>query len=285
MNQYSGNLTDVPNGETLATVFDPNSYARLWLVVTRTVSNRTLPNLWIFLLIIVGVLCILVATISLILNLRQYFARRDLRRRIAAGEVDLEALGIKRLTVPRKHIEGLPTKTWRSVEKPNASSAASPSTAAAPGFDQSSCAICLDDYEANETLLRELPCQHTFHPACIDPFLEKRSSLCPLCKRSVLPKGFVPSDTQLTAATIMRERRRRREALARVRNSGTTAQMAHEVPAIEMQPVAAETRPGMPLRASYVQMNDLAPDNEEEAAEIRRQPAWRRGLRALFPSH
>lgn len=283
MNQYSGNLTSVPNGDQLVTMFDSASYARLWLVVTRTVSNRTLPNLWIFLLIIVGVLCVLVGIISLTLNMRQYFARRDLRRRIAAGEVDLEALGIKRLTVPRKHIDGLPQKTWRSADN----------AAGATGFAQSSCAICLDDYEVDVTVLRELPCHHTFHPACIDPFLEKRSSLCPLCKRSVLPKGFIPSDTQLTAATIMRERQRRRRAAREGRETGRV-HTAPESDEIELQPVhsgeasvieGSAARPDLQGRLSFVQMTNLAPDNDEEAAQIRRLPRWRRALRTLFPSH
>jgi len=49
----------------------------------------------------------------------------------------------------------------------------------------------------------------SFIPICIDHFLTNRSSLCPLCKRSVLPKGFIPSNLTLTNATIARERRMR----------------------------------------------------------------------------
>ncbi|ETV85187.1 hypothetical protein, variant 1 [Aphanomyces astaci] len=43
------------------------------------------------------------------------------------------------------------------------------------------CSICLADFEPRERL-RELSCQHRYHPACIDTWLAKSQS-CPLCKR------------------------------------------------------------------------------------------------------
>lgn len=54
---------------------------------------------------------------------------------------------------------------------------------------QTTCAICLDDFMAGTSMVRELPCGHIFDPGCIDPFLTENSSLCPLCKKSVLPAG------------------------------------------------------------------------------------------------
>ncbi|KAJ6102022.1 hypothetical protein N7486_004449 [Penicillium sp. IBT 16267x] len=52
---------------------------------------------------------------------------------------------------------------------------------------QTTCAICLDDFVVGSSTVRELPCGHIFDPGCIDPFLMENSSLCPLCKKSVLP--------------------------------------------------------------------------------------------------
>ncbi|PTU23292.1 hypothetical protein P175DRAFT_0165850 [Aspergillus ochraceoroseus IBT 24754] len=57
---------------------------------------------------------------------------------------------------------------------------------------QTTCAICLDDFVPASSTVRELPCGHIYHPDCIDMSLTQSSSLCPLCKKSVLPPGYYP---------------------------------------------------------------------------------------------
>uniref|UniRef100_A0A671FMV7 E3 ubiquitin-protein ligase ZNRF4 n=1 Tax=Rhinolophus ferrumequinum TaxID=59479 RepID=A0A671FMV7_RHIFE len=48
-----------------------------------------------------------------------------------------------------------------------------------------SCAICLDEYEEGEQL-KILPCSHTYHCKCIDPwFSQAAQRSCPVCKQSV----------------------------------------------------------------------------------------------------
>lgn len=47
-----------------------------------------------------------------------------------------------------------------------------------------SCPICLDEFNQNE-VLNELPCGHCYHIACIQPWLQYRSPVCPLCKLDV----------------------------------------------------------------------------------------------------
>ncbi|ETV69966.1 hypothetical protein, variant [Aphanomyces astaci] len=51
--------------------------------------------------------------------------------------------------------------------------------------DDSMCAICLEPFERH-VLVKMLPCRHEFHHPCIDPWLEKQSSQCPLCKQDAL---------------------------------------------------------------------------------------------------
>jgi len=53
----------------------------------------------------------------------------------------------------------------------------------ATGAKETSCAICLSDFEQTEELKR-LPCNHHFHGLCIDPWLLQQP-VCPLCKQEV----------------------------------------------------------------------------------------------------
>eukprot|EP00931_Biecheleriopsis_adriatica_P057601 TRINITY_DN34189_c0_g1_i1.p1 TRINITY_DN34189_c0_g1~~TRINITY_DN34189_c0_g1_i1.p1 ORF type:complete len:313 (-),score=46.46 TRINITY_DN34189_c0_g1_i1:74-1012(-) len=46
-----------------------------------------------------------------------------------------------------------------------------------------SCAVCICDFEGGE-MLRQLPCSHMFHRQCIDRWL-RRNKVCPLCLRDV----------------------------------------------------------------------------------------------------
>ncbi|GAM90538.1 hypothetical protein ANO11243_085820 [Dothideomycetidae sp. 11243] len=49
-----------------------------------------------------------------------------------------------------------------------------------------SCSICTDDFEAGQDM-RVLPCNHKFHPACVDPWLMNVSGTCPMCRIDLNP--------------------------------------------------------------------------------------------------
>jgi len=51
------------------------------------------------------------------------------------------------------------------------------------GCQETSCAVCLSDFEAGDEL-RQLPCKHHFHTGCIDKWL-KRNKVCPLCLQDI----------------------------------------------------------------------------------------------------
>ncbi|KFY37949.1 hypothetical protein V495_06848 [Pseudogymnoascus sp. VKM F-4514 (FW-929)] len=48
------------------------------------------------------------------------------------------------------------------------------------------CSICTEDFAKGEDV-RVLPCNHQYHPACIDPWLLNVSGTCPLCRVDLRP--------------------------------------------------------------------------------------------------
>jgi hypothetical protein len=54
--------------------------------------------------------------------------------------------------------------------------------------DTQGCSICTEDFEIGQDQ-RVLPCNHRFHPACIDPWLLNVSGTCPLCRIDLHPQA------------------------------------------------------------------------------------------------
>ena len=125
---YSGNLTTVPDGGELITEyhFDPRSYARVYTEID-VEAQSSIPSLWVFLLIVAGGLLFVLCSTSLLMHYIQRRRRARLRHRIQRGQVDLEALGIKRLMVPRSVIEKMPLFVYTCKEDETAREAAASS--------------------------------------------------------------------------------------------------------------------------------------------------------------
>ena len=235
--QYSGNMSALPNNaQILQSGADPTDLIRMFCNL-ETNAKAGLPSLWAFLLIVLAIVLFLVACVSFAMHWYQRYARNQLRRRIVEGEVDLESLGVSRLTVPQEVVDGFPTYIYTNSDEERTKSgtaAAVPSprcnspSAHLPGeatdqahnaphrkqtFHQPTCTICLDDFEPQSTNVRELPCHHIFHPECIAQFLLEYSSLCPTCKTKVLPIGYCPQ--VITSLMVRRERQMRQSARQR----------------------------------------------------------------------
>jgi hypothetical protein len=245
---YSGNMSEVPFGEELVTIYNPHDSVKLYARMTVS-STGGIPSLWVFLIIVLAILLAVVLMTSAVMHLIQRRQRVNLQRRVANGEVDLESLGIKRMQVPQEILDRMPQYVFTTKASPDsaktdiavdaedseavsaAKEAATMVTAPATkdveqaigpaaaahevAFSQSTCPICLDDFANMQTMVRELPCNHVFHPECIDPFLRDTSSLCPVCKKSSLPAGYCP--VQVTNLMVRRER-----LMRRVRENGGT---------------------------------------------------------------
>lgn len=233
LSRYSGNSSSVPFGKQILELdgVDPSNYVRVYANILNDGASGTLPGLWVYLLIAIASLGAALMLTSFFMHFLQRRRRQSLRRRIAAGEINLEALGIKRLTVPVTTIQKMPVFIYMCEHTPpppksgtKGSSDEEEQVFDIPVIDdpvtglriqpqmyqpqsQPTCPICLDDYESLRTVVRELPCGHIFHPECIDHFLSKNSSLCPMCKMSALPIGFCPP--VITNSMVRRERVRR----------------------------------------------------------------------------
>ncbi|KAL2265663.1 hypothetical protein VTJ83DRAFT_6763 [Remersonia thermophila] len=57
--------------------------------------------------------------------------------------------------------------------------------------DNAACSICTEDFTVGEDV-RVLPCDHKFHPSCIDPWLINVSGTCPLCRLDLNPHSPEP---------------------------------------------------------------------------------------------
>ncbi|XXG40325.1 hypothetical protein AAC387_Pa01g1070 [Persea americana] len=68
--------------------------------------------------------------------------------------------------VNRRVVKGLPTVTFTTACRNDNRTA-------------TTCAICLEDYRDGESL-RVLPCQHDFHVTCVDAWLTKWGTFCPV---------------------------------------------------------------------------------------------------------
>ncbi|KAL0935288.1 RING finger domain-containing protein [Colletotrichum truncatum] len=236
---YSGNLSTIPYGDQIQDIYEPheNDFVRIWTELT--VKDRdSVPAMWTWILTVVGVVLFIVACLSLTMHLVQRRRRISLRRRVLIGEVDLEAMGIKRVTVPVDHVKSFPLFTYsfqpemistpsttrppRSIRSPRSQRTISESTITKSRARRSSmnsatstvatnyqpqCHICLETYIDRDSIIRELPCGHIFHPECIDEFLSLNSSLCPICKRNMLPRNYCP---KITNGMVRRERALRR---------------------------------------------------------------------------
>lgn len=63
------------------------------------------------------------------------------------------------------------------------------------------CSICTEDFNRGEEV-RVLPCNHKFHPECVDPWLLDVSGTCPLCRIDLRPATADGEEPRSENATI-----------------------------------------------------------------------------------
>lgn len=110
---YSGNVSSVPYGDNITELYSPSAddYVRIWTAI-RVSTPDNLPTIWVFILVCIGVLITFVALVSALMHYIQRRRRTSLRHRVMSGEVNLEAMNIKRVPVPMQHVAKFPLFTY-----------------------------------------------------------------------------------------------------------------------------------------------------------------------------
>ncbi|KAI0513014.1 hypothetical protein F5B22DRAFT_648110 [Xylaria bambusicola] len=314
LNLYSGSLSEVPFAAQINETYSPNpaDYVRIWTQLT-VAPERSLLAIWALVLIILGVIVTVIGGTSFLMHYVQSRRRSSLRRRVMDGEVNLEALGIKRLTVPLTHIQTHPLFTYnydppvsspnprRSLQSPTKASfdSASPSSSYKRGKQsdrldyQPTCLICLESFESKVTIIRELSCGHIFHPECIDEFLSEMSSLCPLCKASMYPRGHCPP---ITNSMVRRELGTRKLRSQRPFRPGVhnwwhqlSSRQGPDDPSLRGLSVSTEPSTSIQLQKqpspsgpTRERMRELITPIDETNSDDGR-PQWQRAARSVFP--
>ncbi|KAJ2970590.1 hypothetical protein NUW58_g9645 [Xylaria curta] len=314
---YSGKLSEVPFANEINTTYSPNpaDYVRVWTQLS--VSPEPSPlAIWGLVLIILAVILSVVGGISWTMHYVQNRRRASLRRRVMSGEINLEALGIKRLTVPPEHIQTYPLFTY-NYNPPMPSPPNSPSFFRSPAKTslesispsshtqrkhsdrldyQPTCLICLDVFESKVTIIRELSCGHIFHPECIDQFLSEMSSLCPLCKASMYPRGHCPKITNSMVRRELSTRKLRSRYPLRTdignqwRRLATWSYSENQNQSLEGR-MSISTAPGTSIHL-HKQLGAPVSTRErmqtlimpiDEANSDDGHPPWKRAARTIFP--
>ncbi|KAJ5907455.1 Zinc finger RING-type [Penicillium taxi] len=110
---------------------------------------------------------------------------------VAATKRDIELEGDEHIADVAEvgpEVDGTETPTPIATDRPTSTSTDLKDTKPEAGNEGNFvCPICTDDFIRGQDL-RVLPCNHQFHPECIDPWLVNVSGTCPLCRIDLNPK-------------------------------------------------------------------------------------------------
>lgn len=98
----------------------------------------------------------------------------DASSAVSAASTTVAAAGLSKRGIEKSVIETFPTFLYSEVKELKY------------GKDSLECAVCLNEFQEDDTL-RLLPkCDHVFHSECIDAWLDGHST-CPVCRANLLP--------------------------------------------------------------------------------------------------
>ncbi|KAH8177964.1 ring finger domain-containing protein [Sarocladium implicatum] len=80
------------------------------------------------------------------------------------------------------------------------------------------CSICAEDFVNGEDV-RVLPCNHQFHPGCVDPWLVNVAGTCPLCRYNLNPQAADNENAEVRESSAASRPNRTRRHTSSSRNA------------------------------------------------------------------
>ncbi|XP_062196115.1 E3 ubiquitin-protein ligase ATL31-like [Phragmites australis] len=170
-------------------------------------------------------------------------------RRPGRGGITYASRSRRLRGLDRALLESFPTMAYADVKAHKA------------GNGALECAVCLSEFDGDETL-RFLPkCSHAFHTDCIDAWLASHVT-CPVCRASLVPDADAPAPVVASAVP-------------------TTEQYAPAAPQLPAQETATATTPEE-VAVVIVDAEETEEERirREEAAELIRIGSVKRALRS-----
>lgn len=193
-------VSSVPEPELVAAIMDTSSFAQS--------KSFSITHLLLALGILATSMCILMLLIQC--RMERNMRAAALRGRNITRVPQRRGAGNTHFVLTASEICNLPLKTfadtkigskegsWGNHIQDEELNIQEPPPSNTADAYKDSCSICLEHYHPTD-LVRELPCEHLYHPACIDPWLGTHG-ICPLCKQKVeLPENELDASVNTNA--------------------------------------------------------------------------------------
>ncbi|XP_015912683.1 E3 ubiquitin-protein ligase goliath [Parasteatoda tepidariorum] len=152
-----------------------------------------------------------------------------------------EMLSRKLCSAAKKALDKIPVKTVKTDESDQ-------------DEDYECCAICIESFQQGE-LIRSLPCRHSFHKICIDPWLLEHRS-CPMCKLDILLHfGLVYTGSQESVLEIDDDDEYRTTRLSLTEHEIVLVQNQHRRSSVRVAVPRREDRATSPCSLSSLDPN------------------------------
>ncbi|XP_027356514.1 RING-H2 finger protein ATL11-like [Abrus precatorius] len=134
-----------------------------------------------------AIVLVILVVVFFILGFLSVYTRQCTERRMRGGfDLAIPIVGSHRRQrgLDREIIETFPTFVYSTVKSLKI------------GRATLECAVCLNEFEDDETLRLIPKCSHVFHHECIDAWLNNHST-CPVCRANLVPKPEDPSSVAI----------------------------------------------------------------------------------------